>query len=157
MNQTSQPPAVTLSAAERALLDLVADTIVPPSADGRLPGASELGIHEYLCLHAADAFARLREDLALVERGAQALAPEGFSALTPADRQGVLDRNRAADPRFLERLALEIFNCYYQHDRVLRALAQETRAPFPKGYQVIAGDLNLLEPVRRRGQVYREA
>jgi hypothetical protein len=57
----------------------------------------------------------------------------------------------------MSRLALETVTCYYQHDRVLEALGMETRAPYPQGFQVIAGDLALLAPVRRRGKVYRDA
>ena len=47
--------------------------------------------------------------------------------------------------------------CYYQDDRVLAAIGLEARPPFPKGYDVPAGDLSLLEPVRRRGSIVREA
>jgi hypothetical protein len=33
----------------------------------------------------------------------------------------------------------------------------EARPPYPKGYQVVQGDLSLLEPVRARGKIYRDA
>jgi hypothetical protein len=39
---------------------------------------------------------------------------------------------------------------------VLEAIGMEARAPFPKGFEVEPGDLSLLDPVRRRGRVYRE-
>lgn len=39
---------------------------------------------------------------------------------------------------------------------VLRSLDMEPRPPFPKGFAVEQGDWSLLEPVKRRGRLYRE-
>ena len=44
----------------------------------------------------------------------------------------------------------------YRDDRVLRSLGMEPRPPFPKGFEVEQGDWSLLEPVKRRGKLYRE-
>jgi hypothetical protein len=40
---------------------------------------------------------------------------------------------------------------------VLEAIGVEPRPPAPQGYQVVAGDLELLAPVRRRGPIWRRA
>ena len=45
---------------------------------------------------------------------------------------------------------------YYQHPRVVAALGLEHRPPHPKGHEMEASDLTLLDPVRRRGKLYRE-
>jgi len=57
----------------------------------------------------------------------------------------------------LQRLALETVTCYYQQDGVIERLGMEPRPPYPKGYQVLPGDLTLLNPVTARGRIYRDA
>ena len=46
--------------------------------------------------------------------------------------------------------------CYYRDDRVMQALEMEPRAPHPGGYEVEPGDWTLLDPVRARGDIYRD-
>ncbi len=50
-----------------------------------------------------------------------------------------------------------VVQCYYRDDRVLRAIEMEPRAPHPAGYDLEQGDWSLLEPVRQRGKIYRDA
>lgn len=157
---TDRPPIAAagdpMTPAQRAVLALVVDLIVPPSADGRMPGASELGVPDYLTSHAAPALPAILADLDRL----QALAGQrhgcAFEALPAAGRQALVDGLRAVEPAFLERLALETVTCYYQSDRVLALIGVELRPPFPQGYQVIQGDLSLLAPVRQRGRLYRD-
>jgi hypothetical protein len=158
MNEPHAPrTAGLLNEVRSAILDRVLDLIVPPSADGRLPGAAALGVPEYLVANAPDALAVLCRELDSLEARARERFAHGFSALDAAQRQSLVDEARAQDPAFMSRLALETVTCYYQHDRVLEALGLETRPPYPQGFQVIAGDLTLLGPVRRRGKLYRDA
>lgn len=145
------------SPAQRSALAAVLDAIVPPSADGRLPGAGELGlagaIEEKLgamCaftargLDALDALAR--------ERGAV-----GFTALAAADRTEVLNAHAASDPGFLPGLVFQVYSAYYQHPRVLAGLGLEPRPPHPEGYTLEQPDLEaLLAPVRARAKLYRD-
>ena len=144
--------------AQRATLVAMLDALVPRSADGRLPGAGEIGlaagIEEQLgamCaftargLDALDALAR--------ERGARA-----FAALSVTDRTEVLNTHAAADPGFLPGLVFQVYSAYYQHPRVLSGLGLEPRPPHPKGYALEQPDLDaLLAPVRARAKLYREA
>jgi hypothetical protein len=53
-------------------------------------------------------------------------------------------------------LMLYTFGCYYKHPRVLAHYGLKAGAPHPNGYDVAPTDLALLEPVRRRGAIYRE-
>lgn len=149
--------AALLNDVRSAILDRVLDLIVPPSADGRLPGAAELGVPDYLLANAPDALVALCRELDMLEARARERFARGFCELDAAQRQSLVDEARAQDPTFMSRLALETVTCYYQHDRVLEALGLETRPPYPQGFQVIAGDLTLLGPVRRRGKLYRDA
>ncbi|MBP8310521.1 MAG: gluconate 2-dehydrogenase subunit 3 family protein [Burkholderiaceae bacterium] len=154
----SAPSADTpLTTAQSAILDLVLDLILPPSAERRLPGAAELGVPAYLAAQAPEALPLIARELDALEARARDQHAQGFATLPAAQRQALVDSLRAQDASFMSRLALETVTCYYQHDRVLEALGMETRAPYPQGFQVIAGDLALLAPVRRRGKVYRDA
>ena len=49
-----------------------------------------------------------------------------------------------------------IAQCYYRDDRVMRSLEMEPRSPFPQGFEVEQGDWSLLDPVKRRGRIYRQ-
>jgi len=152
----SLDPGSALTAVQRAILDAVLNLIVPPSADGRMPGAAEVGVPAYLLAEAADALPALREELDELERRARARCARGFAALEQGERRSLVEELRARQPAFLSRLAMETLACYYQHDRVLAGLGMEARPPYPKGYQVVQGDLSLLEPVRARGKIYRD-
>ena len=49
-----------------------------------------------------------------------------------------------------------ILGAYYRDDRVLLALRQEARAPFPQGYTLEQGDWSLLDAVRHRPPLWRD-
>jgi hypothetical protein len=147
-----------LNAAQRSVLAAVLDAIVPPSADGRLPGAGEIGLAPAIeqqlgamCVFTARGIDAL--DALARERGAA-----GFAALAAAERKEVLDTHAAADPGFLPGLVFQIYSAYYQHPRVLVGLGLEPRPPHPKGYALEQPDLDaLLAPVRARAKLYRDA
>jgi hypothetical protein len=148
---------VPLSATQRATLDAVLDLIVPPSTDGRMPGAAEVGVPEWMAAQVPDAFPRLCDELDELDRRAREAHARGFAELDSPRRQALVDAIRAASPSFMSRLAVETVTCYYLHDRVLQGLGMELRPPAPKGYQVVQGDLSLLAPVRARGRIWRDA
>ena len=142
---------------QRAILDIVLDMIVPPGADGRMPGAAEVGVPAYLAAEAPDALPLLRQELDELERRSRERWARGFAQLDAGERKELITQMRAQAPVFMSRLAMETLACYYQHDRVLEGLGREARPPYPKGYQVVQGDLSLLDPVRARGKIYRDA
>jgi hypothetical protein len=47
--------------------------------------------------------------------------------------------------------------CYYRDARVMESLGMEARPPFPKGYELEQGEWSLLDPVRDRGKMWRDA
>jgi len=151
--ESSQP----LTSEQRAILDLVLNLIVPPSADGRMPGAAEVGVLAYLAAEAPDALPLLRQELDQLDLRSRERFARGYAELEQAERKNQIEAMRAQAPSFLGRLAMETLACYYQHDRVLAGLGREARPPYPKGYQVAQGDLSLLDPVRARGKIYRDA
>ena len=145
-----------LTSGQRASLDIVLNMIVPPSADGRMPGAAEVGVPAYLFAEAPDALPVLFRELEELERRSRDQFARGFAELEEHERKPLVEELRAR-ASFMSRLAMETLACYYQHDRVLEGLGIEARPPYPKGYQIVQGDLSLLEPVRARGKIYRDA
>ena len=146
-----------LTASQRQSFDIVLAMIVPASPDGGKPSATEVDVLGYIRAHEGESLAGLGAELDRLDAEAQARYSEAFAALAAERRQALVDSLRSQDARFLRNLALQTVTCYYGDDRVLQAYGLEARPPLPKGYDVPAGDLTLLEPVRRRGRIYRAA
>ena len=142
---------------QRRALDCVLNLIVPPSSDGRLPGAADVGVLHYLVEAEPASMPVLRDELDRLEAHAQLRFGAAFADLDPQARQRLVDSLRTDEPQFLRALALHTVTCYYEHDRVLAAIGMEPRAPYPQGYEVKSGDLSLLDPVRCRGRIWRDA
>jgi len=147
--------AVLLGEAQRAALDALLDVIVPPLPERGLPGASQVGVQGRLLGEARGLLPGVVAGLAVLEAAARAAYGRGFVEVEEAQRLALTEAMRAREAGFLAELALETVTCYYQDPRVLEAIGVDARPPAPQGYQVIAGDLTLLEPVRRRGEVWR--
>ncbi|MFT5391110.1 MAG: hypothetical protein ACI8PT_001302 [Gammaproteobacteria bacterium] len=147
---------VSLSDIEKRTLDTLVDLIIPASEDGRFPAASEFDVWGYIGSVVPQFMAQFQQELARLN--AQALAEYGtaLSSLPQPDAQSLAQRLRASEPGVLEALAKQVVSCYYQQDQVLVGIGMEPRPPFPLGYDVHLGDLSLLEPVRKRGQMYRD-
>lgn len=148
-----------LSDDERRTLAAVLDEIIPPEEGGRLPGAGVL-------LDGGDLAGTLRSlpglsdaitsGIAALNVAAHAHGADGFAALSRDERRAVLHDVGAADAGLLPSLMFLAYATYYRDRRVLETLGFEARPPHPKGYEVPENDLSLIEPVRRRGRLYRE-
>jgi len=140
-------------------LSIVLDAIIPPSEDGRFPGAGELGLVDYIALtlqRSPELAPVVATGLSLLDDLAAARGSQDFAALCAADRAAVLRESVTDEPGFLPSLVFHTYVGYYQNGRVLEALGLEPRPPHPKGYDLEAGDLALLARVRRRPKLYRE-
>jgi hypothetical protein len=69
----------------------------------------------------------------------------------------VLTRFRPDEPAHAAILEAVTVGCYYRGDRRLTSIGMEPRPPFPRGFEIEEGDWSLLDPVRARGPVYRDA
>ena len=145
-----------LSDDQRRVLAIVLDLIIPASADGQRPSAADVDVLGYIRETESHTLGGLRAELDQLVAYALESQGETFASLDPATRKAVVDAIREREPHFLRTLAVQTVTCYYRDDRVLEAIGVGARPPFPQGYEVPSGDLSLLEPVRRRGQVYRE-
>lgn len=141
---TSDAP---LSAEQRAILGALLDTIVPESDDGSMPSARELDFAGYLHRHARDFLGELVRVLARFDAGfvAQPL-PVRYEAVRVFSEQA---------PDDFQALLAQVYGCYYQDNRVRRAIGLSAGAPFPEGNTVDPGDLSLLDPVLKNATRWR--
>jgi hypothetical protein len=147
-------PTPELTAAERRALACLLDAVIPPSADGRMPGAGAAGVATYV-----EGVLRTLPDLhvmvveGLRELDAQARAQHGrpFVEIGAPERAALV----AMQP-FSYALVPHAYVGYYQQDAVLEAIGVEPRPPHPQGYEVAPTDLSMLASVRERGARYRK-
>jgi len=141
------------------LLALVLDELIPPTADGHLPGAGTLGAGA-LVQNAAAATPGLEplieQAFAALEDIARRSDAGGFAALSRSARVEALRELERASPELLPTLLTFACVFYYSNEKVLTALNGNARPPHPEGYELEPDDLSLLEPVRLRGKLYRE-
>jgi len=141
------------------LLVLVLDELIPPSVDGRMPGAGTLGTGA-IVQHAVTATPGLgpllTQGFAALEDLARRRDAKGFAALARGTRIEVLGELEQSVPLFLPTLLTLACVGYYSSEQVLTALNGNARPPHPEGYDVEPDDLSLLEAVRARGKLYRD-
>ena len=137
---------------QRSLRCLVA-LMIPASAQHAVPGADDELIF-------ADILASLRPHASLARDAMaqlQALSQACFADLAAAQQSALAQRFRSERRSLATLLVSVTVQCYYRDDRVMRPLDMEVRPPFPKGFEVEQGDWSLLDPVRQRPKMYRDA
>ena len=141
-----------LSTAEFRDLGDIAGTMIPADAALGVPGADDPAILD-------DIVKSMGRDLPLVREALMAIAQKSSGAFAGLDR----DRREALINDYYKiggaaagALGRVILGAYYRDDRVLLALRQEARAPFPKGYTLEQGDWSLLDAVRKRPPLWRD-
>ena len=146
------------SESQHALMSEVLDRLVPPN--GELPGAEALGVADFVDRTVSES-AQLRElflaGLASVEAASQVMFSSGFSVLLSEKKIEVLRRVEVEQPRFFEALVRQTYLGYYTSPRIKRLLGMDPRPPQPAGYPVGPFEADLLEKVRKRGKVWRDA
>jgi hypothetical protein len=150
---TQTAAAATLSALQRETLRLVAGHIVPASAEFDVPGADDPAIFSEIVSSIARDRAAILQALDEINRRAGGR----LDSLPPNGREKCLAEFRAASPMLAGAVEAAVARCYYRDDRVLASIGMEARPAFPLGYALEQGDWSLLEPVRARGKVYRDA
>lgn len=134
----------------------VLDTLLPASADGRLPAAGALGLAEPVQARLGDAWPVIATGLDACETAARARGAEDFASLSLAEASAVLEDVSADEPAFLGGLIFQAYTTYYEHPQVVEALGLEARPPYPGGYALEPGDLDQLARVREGPRRYRE-
>jgi hypothetical protein len=136
-------------------LDLrrIAGIMVPPDSEFAVPGADDDVIFD-------DIMRSLGRDLLDVSTALTrlaALSGGSFAELEASHRETVARRLLAEDSREVVALGRVVLQCYYRDDRVVRSLGLEPRPPFPKGNTLEQGDWSLLDVVRGRPKLWRDA
>ena len=128
--------------------------MIPASTEFGVPGADDAIIF-------ADIVKSLGRDLGDVQAGVEHAVRAGRRCVRRSGRVAARDRcrGRSATRGGAEVAALSrvILQCYYRDDRVVRSLGLEPRPPFPKGHTLEQGDWSLLDPVRARPKMWRDA
>jgi len=151
--------ATGLSGDEVRTLACVLDLLIPPSSDGRMPGAGEVGIGariDELAQRDPGLRAVVVAGVAALDALAHASGASGFETLAGAARLAALHEIATREPGFVPSLIFHTYAGYYQQGRVLEGLGLDPRPPFPIGHQLEPFDETLLDPVRRRAKLYRE-
>jgi hypothetical protein len=155
MIASSQTIAIDeLSPAEQETLHCVVSHMVPPSEELGLPGATDPAIFADILRSIGRDLPALREALHAI---AEMAAGGSLAALPSIEQSALLSRFRSARPDLAGVVEAVTVRCYYRDDRVMASIGMETRPPFPLGFAVPQGDWSLLEPVRLRGKIYRDA
>ncbi|MCH2173428.1 gluconate 2-dehydrogenase subunit 3 family protein [Myxococcota bacterium] len=144
-----------LSNEEMQFLAQVLDAIIPPDEDGGSPGAGEVGLGDILQQKSPALVPVLKQGLTALSREMESRQLVDFGALSPNEKCSLLERIGGQHPDFFPGLLFPVYANYYQQPRVLKTLGLEARTPYPLGYDLESGDLDLLDPVRNRPPFYR--
>lgn len=146
-------PPDNLSDREIECLRFLAGQMIPPSAEYGLPGADDPAIIADM----VQSLDRDRTELKRVIGLVQTSLAELGAAPSSAEQATCLAQVRPLDSAGFAVVEAVVSRAYYRDDRVLEAIGMDPRPPFPKGYAVADGDWSLLDPVRARGTIYRDA
>lgn len=134
-------------------LDWLADLMIPADDRLGLPSGSGVGLRDLLRASGSDR--QLTEHADQVESAAQAHLGKSLEHLSIEEFQAFLKAVRAEIDPHLRAFGAELLKAYYTHPTVRDAIGAGSRAPFPQGFTVYAGNLELLEPVFERGPIFR--
>lgn len=152
MTDTAPTPAALN---DLPFIDAFLDIVIPPSRDAKFPGAGTLSL-------AAQVSQRLQADAMVgpfTMMGIQAIYaaglerdPAGFIGLPASARLELVQAQLATNPMLMLGVGLHLYPAYYQHPKVLAAMDQPARAPFPEGFTVAPTAPELLESLQRRAR-----
>ena len=143
----------SLSAAELRDLQCIAGMIIPASTEFGVPGADDPIIFADI----VKSLGRDRRDVQAAIASLCALAGGPFVGQDASRRYAAAKSFRSRGGPAVAALSRAILQCYYRDDRVVLSLGLEARPPFPKGHTLEQGDWSLLDPVRARPKLWRDA
>ena len=149
------PSGSFLTEEQSRSLPILLNMIVPPNKGKGLPGAGELDFVGYVREFAPDQMEAVQKELDLLDQASQSQYRRHFADLDQGEQDFLVERMRQ-DAEFALHIVVQAMGCYYQCDEVVTALGMEARPPFPQGNDVVSGDLSLLDPVRKKKQMYKD-
>jgi hypothetical protein len=143
-----------LTTACETTLAALAGTMIPASGEHGVPGADDPDILADILAAAAGFAAFLEEAMSELNGSVEG---GNFAALDADLRLSAAERFRVSHAEAMGLVISVVAQCYYRDERVMTALGMAPRPPFPDGHELPEGDWTLLDPVRSRGPLYREA
>jgi hypothetical protein len=143
----------SLSATELRDLQCIAGMIIPASTEFGVPGADDPIIFADI----VKSLGRDQRDVQAAISSLSALAGGAFADQDASRRYAAAESFRTRGGQEVAALSRAILQCYYRDDRVVLSLGLEARPPFPKGHTLEQGDWSLLDPVRSRPKLWRDA
>lgn len=150
---------------QRALLTAALNRLVP--AQDKFPGAGDIGGAAYVEQAVIDRAAAdkaagrhpdlrrlFTEGLTQLEIAAAQRGPILFAELPPAQQDDILRQLEAEQPDFFAALVRQGYNGYYTNPDIFELIGYVI--PNPQDYKPLPFDERLLDPQRRRGQLWRE-
>ena len=148
-----QNPEIELTQAEQRDLRRLAGFMVPASAEYGVPGADDDTIFADIVRSLGRDRDPVRAALAMLRE----IADGDFAGLDDAKAESAAMTLLSETGPVIIALGRAVLQCYYRDDRVFRALGLEPRAPYPKGRELEQGDWSLLDAVRGRPRMWRDA
>ena len=150
-----------LSDSEIKLLNAVLNELIPARADGRVPGAGDLGVAAFLGRAAAadDGLAvHLRTASTTVAELVKA-AGGPFEALAPENRRDLVAELESSAPEAFQALLRQTYMGYYSRPDVRVLFGLSDQPTQPNGYDMPSESpefmAELTAPVVARGRCYR--
>ena len=144
---------MNLSPAETRDFRLIAGIMIPASEAFGVPGADDATIFADIVKSVGRDIAHVKTALARLS----SLAGGAFAEQSEAKRDAAAQAFLEQDSPEVVTLGRTILQGYYRDDRVVRSLGLEPRPPFPKGHTLEQGDWSLLDPVKKRPKMWRDA
>ena len=145
-----------LNETNRAVLDAILDELIPPSEDGKIPGAGALGVADFL--PTAQAYAP--DPAGSVQTILDAVSDD-FVALPRDEKVATLKRVEAAQGQDFETLVRLTYMGYYSRPDTRPYVGVGAHPIHPHGYPVVRESDAMMDelsaPVRARGKAYRDA
>ena len=130
--------------------------IIPPCEKSGLIGAGEINLPEFVNKYDSNTLDIIINDLDIMNNLSIKKYSKSFTLLSEKECEHIFEHLTSNNNNFAKTLIINTLGCYYQNDSILKNLGISSKAPFPDGNQVISGDLNLLDPVRKMSRIYRD-
>lgn len=148
-----------LTTRQTETLSLILNDVIPPSADGHVPGAGNAGVASFLQQATPYDPDPARVVLTVIETVLE--IADDFSSQSPQDRIDVITRVEAQHPQIFERFLRLTYMGYYSQAELRPLFGVAAEPVHPSGYPVPPESprmmADLTAPVRARGAVYRPA
>jgi NAD(P)-binding Rossmann-like domain len=148
-----EDPGAELTPAELRDLRRLATFMVPASAEYGVPGADDEAIFADIVHSLGRDRDAVRHALAILRD----LAGGDFAGLDVARAEPVAMTLLGGADLAVTALGRAVLQCYYRDDRVMHALGLEPRPPYPRGHVLEQGDWSLLDAIRGRKRMWRDA